>query len=108
MRRPSVLARAGLLAAAFLGLAACSGPTRVATLNQTAQISGATAATKLQEQLAKQGFPSATVSCAKTIIVNVGPAASCRLSGAGANGTVKFTFRTLDGKIDLSSVKVVS
>jgi hypothetical protein len=106
MRKVSVWVRASFLGLALLPLAACSEPTRVATLNETTQVSGARVAATIQEQLAKHGFPSATVSCAKTIIVNVGPAASCRLSGAGANGTVRFTFRTLDGKIDLSSVKV--
>jgi hypothetical protein len=98
--------RATIFGVAFLTLAACTEPTRVATLNETTQVSGAQVAATIQEQLAKQGFPTATVRCAKTIIVNVGPAASCRLSGAGANGTVRFTFTTLDGKIDLSSVKV--
>jgi hypothetical protein len=106
MRKGSVWVRASLLGLAVLTLAACSEPTRVATLNETTQVSGARVAAAVQEQLAKHGFPSAAVSCAKTIIVNVGPALSCRLSGAGANGTVKFTFRTLDGKIDLSSVRV--
>ena len=107
MRKAPVRLRlSSFLALAVLALAACGEPTRVATLNETAHVSGATVAMTLQEQLAKRGFPSATVGCAKTIIVNVGPAVSCQLSGAGANGTVKFTFRTLDGKIELSSVKV--
>jgi hypothetical protein len=106
MRPASVRPRASLVAAAVFALSACSGPTRVATLNETTQISGAAAATAVQEQLAKQGFPNATVHCAKTIIVNVGPAVSCALSGAGAHGTVRFTFRTLDGKINRGSLKV--
>jgi hypothetical protein len=100
--------RASLLASVVLSLAACAGPTRIATLYQTARIPGAPAETTLQRELVKRGFPSATVSCAKTIIVNVGPASSCSVTGAGTHKTVKFTFRTLDGKIDLSSVKVVS
>jgi APA family basic amino acid/polyamine antiporter len=37
--------------------------------------------------------------------MNVGPAESCKLSGAGPNGTVRFTFKTLGGEIDLSSVR---
>jgi hypothetical protein len=98
--------RTSLLACVVLLLAACAGPTRIATLNQTTRIPGARAETTLQQELAKRGFPSATVSCAKTIIVNVGPAASCSVTGAGTHNAVKFTFRTLDGKIDLASVKV--
>ncbi len=94
-----------VLVALCMALAACGEPTRVATLNDTTQISGTRVATTVQQQLAKQGYPKASVSCVKTIIVNVGPAVSCELTGAGAKGTVKFTFRTLDGKIDLASVK---
>jgi hypothetical protein len=106
MRKASVALRASFLGVAVLATVGCGEPTRIATLNETTQVKGETVAATLREQLANHGFPSATVSCAKTILVNVGPAVSCSLSGAGAKGTVTFTFRTLDGKIDLSSVKV--
>ena len=96
---------AGVLVALCMTLAACGEPTRIATLNDTTQIPGTRVATTVQQQLAKQGYPTAGVSCVKTIIVNVGPAVSCKLTGAGAKGTVKFTFRTLDGEIDLASVR---
>ena len=94
----------GLLVAICLVLAACGEPTRVATINQTTQIAGTQAAATVQVQLTKHGYPNAHVSCVKTIIVNIGPAVSCRLTGAGAKGTVRFTFRTLGGQIDLASV----
>jgi hypothetical protein len=98
---------AALLGISGAVLAACGGPTRVSTLNQTTTISGAHAKAILAQQLAKVGHPGATVTCAKAIIVNVGPAASCTVTGPGSNGTVQFTFKTLDGVINLSSVKVV-
>lgn len=96
---------AGVVVVLCVAVTACGEPTRVATLNDTPQVLGARVATTVQQQLAKHGYPNASVTCVKRIIVNVGPAVSCRLSGAGANGTVRFTFRTLDGKIDLASVK---
>jgi len=94
---------ASLLAIALLSLAGCANTNRVATLNL--ETPGATAATTLEKQLAIEGFPNAKVTCAKTLVVNVGTTHSCRLSGAGPNGTVKFSFRNYGGKIVLSSVK---
>jgi hypothetical protein len=99
-------ALAGLLgAAAVLVVAACTGPTRVATLNNATQITGAHAQTALQQALASHGYPNAAVSCAKSIIVYVGPALSCAVTGAGTHHAVSFTFKTLDGAISVSSVK---
>ena len=92
----------GVLSVAVL--AACTGPTRVATLNDATQVPGARAQSTLHQQLAKQGHPDVTVRCAKSIVVYVGPAVSCTLSGAGANHTVRFTFKTLDGAISVSSI----
>jgi len=92
-------------AAGVVALAACTGPTRVATLNNATHVSGSSAASELQQELAKQGHPNVTVTCAKSIIVYVGPAVSCTLSGAGTNHAVRFTFKTLDGRISLPSVK---
>jgi hypothetical protein len=94
-----------LVALAALTLAACGQSNRTATLNQTTRVSGAEADTLLQQQLARQGFPGATVSCAKSIIVNVGTTTSCNLSGAGAHRKVRFTFTDLSGYIDPASVK---
>jgi hypothetical protein len=110
----------GLLAVALAG---CGGSDRTATANNSSQVSGQSVAAALQTQLAKEGVSGAQVSCAKTIIVNVGPKVSCTVSSGGAGATaaaasgtagasprgagktVTFTFKTLDGKIDLSSVK---
>lgn len=106
MRRcRSISCVAGVAVVLCIAVTACEEPTRVATLNDTAQVLGARVATTVQQQLAKQGYPNASVTCVKRIIVNVGPAVSCQLSGAGSKGTVRFTFRTLDGKIDLASIK---
>ena len=99
-------AATGVLGVVAVGvLAACTGPTRVATLNNSSRVAGSSAAATLQQQLAKQGHPNVTVSCAKSIAVYVGPAVSCTLSGAGTKHTVNFTFKTLGGVISLSSVK---
>ena len=100
--------RVSLLASVVLLLAACAGPTRIATLNQTTRIPGARAETTLQQELAKRGFPSATVSCAKTITVIVGVTQTCSVTGAGPNGIVKFTIGNVSGKIDPGSVKAGS
>jgi len=98
------LIRASLLAIALLVLAGCGTVNRVATLNY--QTPGTTVATNLQKQLAAKGFPSAKVSCAKTLVVNVGATAKCTVTGAGTSKTVKFSFTNPTGKIKVSSVKV--
>jgi hypothetical protein len=87
-------------------LAGCAEDTRIATENDGTQVSGQSVATALQQRLAQIGVPGASVSCAKTIIVNVGPRVSCNASAGSASKTVTFTFKTLDGKIDLPSVNV--
>ena len=97
---------AGCVAAfAVLALAACGETTRIATLNNTSHVSGSSLASSLQRELAKRGYPNATVSCAHSIIVYIGPAVSCTLSGAGSRSIVHFTFKTLDGEISLTSVR---
>jgi hypothetical protein len=96
---------AAALVIGLLAFVACGRLNRAATINQVSETPGAAAATALQQQLAKQGFPNARVSCAKTMIVNVGTRTSCNLTGAGSNGTVRFTFSGSDGAIDLASVK---
>jgi hypothetical protein len=97
---------AGCVAAfAVLALAACGETTRTATLNNATHVTGASMASALQQELAKRGYPNAAVSCAKSIIVYIGPAVSCAVTGAGPHHTVHFTFKTLDGKISVSSVK---
>jgi hypothetical protein len=48
------------------------------------------------------------VTCAKTMIVNVGTTTSCNLTGAGKSATVRFTFRSSHGAIDPASVKTSS
>jgi hypothetical protein len=91
--------------AVVMVLAGCGRLNRAATINQTTQTPGAAAATAVQRQLAKQGVPNAQVTCAKTMIVNVGTRTSCNLSGAGTKSTVRFTFSSTDGAIDPASVK---
>jgi hypothetical protein len=98
--------RSGVVAILLLVLAGCGRLNRAATINQTTQTSGAATAIALQQQLATQGFPKAQVTCAKTLIVNVGTRTSCNLTGAGAKGTVRFTFSSSHGAIDPASVKV--
>jgi hypothetical protein len=96
---------ASLLGVLAVALAGCAGATRIATDNATTQVSGQSVATALQERLANTGIQGVSVSCAKTIIVNVGPQVSCKLSRGATTKTVTFTFKTLDGKISLPSVK---
>ena len=101
--------RAGRLGAlAVIGLvvlAGCGRLNRAATINQVTTTSGAAAAAALQQQLASRGLPGARVTCAKSLIVNVGTTTSCSLAGAGGKRTVRFTFSSSNGAIDLASVK---
>ena len=96
---------ASVLVVGLLGLASCGRLNRTATLNETTQTPGARTASALQQQLAKEGFPNARVSCAKSMIVNVGTRTSCNLAGAGTKGTVRFTFSSSHGAIDPASVR---
>jgi len=103
-RRPDInLAGTSLLVAGVLCLAGCANTNRVGTLNR--ETSGAKVATTLEKQLAVKGFPSATVTCKKTLVVNVGTTETCRVTGAGANSAVQFTFKNYTGTINLASVK---
>jgi hypothetical protein len=95
-----------VLGLAVLALAGCGRLNRVSSLNQVKLTSGATTASSLEQHLAQQGHPGAQVTCAKKMIVNVGTATSCRLSGAGTSDTVRFTFSNSKGAIDLTSVKI--
>jgi hypothetical protein len=97
------IATALALAASVLAVAACGTLNRTATLNQN--ISGVAAALALKQQLARLGHPGAQVRCAKTLIANVGITRSCNLSGAGAYSSVRFTFSSPRGTINLGSVK---
>lgn len=103
MRR--FLPGASVVMVVLLALAGCGRLNRTATINQTTQTSGAATAAALQQQLAKQGFPAAHVSCTKNMIVNVGTRTGCALTGVSAKGTVRFTFSSSHGDIDPSSVK---
>ena len=100
MRR---LVLGSLLAA--VALAGCGRLNRAATINQVTTTSGAAAASALARQLASHGLSGAHVSCVKTLIVNVGTENACTLTGAGKNGTVRFTFSSSHGAIDPGSVK---
>jgi hypothetical protein len=100
------LCRLGAVAAiGLLALAGCGRLNRAATINQVTTTPGATAAAALQQQLARHGLPGARVTCTKALIVNVGTTNSCSLTGAGKNGTVRFTFSSSHGGIDPASVK---
>jgi hypothetical protein len=106
MTMRSSRARLGLLGVLATLLAGCAESTRIATENDGTEVSGQTLATTLQQRLAQLGVTGPTVNCGKTVIVNVGPEVSCTVSAAGATKTVKFQFKTLDGKVDLPTVKV--
>jgi hypothetical protein len=94
-----------VLAAALVALAGCARPNRTATLNQVNQISGPAVATTLEQTLAKQGLQNAKVSCAHTLLINVGMTTSCTFTNAGSNGRVTFTFNDSSGQIVLASVR---
>jgi len=98
----------GVVALAALTLAGCGRLTRAATINQVTQTPGAAAAVRVQEQLAQHGYANARVTCAKTLIVNVGTDTTCGVAGAGSNTLVRFTFTHTNGDIDLSSVEAIS
>ena len=70
-------------------------------------VPGATVETSVQEQLAKQGAPNATVNCPDDIVVKVGTTVTCDLRGASGHATseVTFTFSSEEGTVDPSSVK---
>ena len=101
--------RAGRLGAlAVIGLvvlAGCGRLNRAATINQVTTTSGAAAAAALEQQLASHGLPGARVTCAKSLIVNVGTTTACNLTGAGGKRAVRFTFSSSNGAIDPASAK---
>ena len=68
---------ASLLGLLAVALAGCAGSDRTATANNSSQVSGQSVAAALQTQLAKEGVSGAQVSCAKNIIVTVGPKVTC-------------------------------
>jgi hypothetical protein len=97
--------RVGAVLLAAAALAGCGRLNRTATLNQVHLTSGAATAIVLQQQLAKLGHPSVHVSCAKTMIVEVGTSTSCTVTGVGPKGIVRFTFSKPSGAVDPASVK---
>jgi hypothetical protein len=100
---------AGVVAIGALSSAGCGDLNRSATLGlrpTSLEASGAAVAAALEQQLARQGFPAARVTCARTIIVKVGTYTSCELHGAGPNGTVHFHFKSSGREIEPGSVKV--
>ena len=107
-RSPSSAGLAALSAIAVLALAGCGRLTRTATINQVTTTSGAAAALALQQHLASHGMSAARVTCAKRLIVNVGTTTSCGVTGAGGANTVRFTFSSSQGNLDLASVKTSS
>ena len=98
----------GVVVVTALALAGCGRLNRTATLNQVTQTPGAAAAATVQRRLATHGYPNANVSCADTLIVNVGTTTTCSLTGAGTHKLVRFTFTHKNGEVRLSSVTAVS
>src|SRR3954453_3635809 len=78
-----------------------------APVSGSVQVPGATVEKDLQQQLADQGAPNATVNCPDNIIVKTGTTVTCDVSGGGGavGGTVTFTFSSAEGTVDPSSVK---
>jgi hypothetical protein len=96
---------AATAAIATLALAGCGRLNRSATINQVTTTSGAAVATALAHHLAAHGVSAPHVTCTKTVIVNVGVNALCRLNGAGQNKLVEFSFSSTGGSISAASVK---
>jgi hypothetical protein len=97
-----------LLALCLLSATACGRLNRTVTLDSAATraaIGGAAVAAALERQLAGQGLPAATVTCAHRIVVYVGTKTACILHRDGVNKTVRFTFRSSGGEVDPGSVK---
>jgi hypothetical protein len=70
------------------------------------QVPGDVADAAVEQQLAAQGIPNATVSCPQNIIVKTGTTVTCNITGAqdAATSTVTFTFSNAEGSVDPSSV----
>jgi hypothetical protein len=71
------------------------------------QVPGSVVDQEIEQQLAAEGVPNATVTCPANIIVKVGTTVTCNITGASgyAGGTVTFTFSNAEGSIDTSSVQ---
>jgi Domain of unknown function (DUF4333) len=71
------------------------------------KIPGTSVDAALEESLATQGAPNATVNCPETISVKVDSTVTCAVSGAQgvANGSVTYTFSEANGTVDPASVE---
>jgi hypothetical protein len=98
-------ARFALGATVALAAAGCGQLNHNAELNDGPQTSGTVTGTALEQLLTKQGLSGAHVSCAKTLIVDVGTTSSCTLTNAGPKTAVQFRFKDSSGTIDPSSVR---
>ena len=67
------------------------------------KLAGASVDKALEQNLAEQGIPDATVDCPSTIEVKTGTTVTCPVSGA-RGGAVTFEFSDASGSIDESSV----
>jgi hypothetical protein len=75
----------------------------------TVEISGATVDKAVEQDLAAQGIPNATVNCPSVIKVKPGTTVTCPVSGArGGAGSVSFQFSDASGSVDESSVETGS
>lgn len=69
------------------------------------QVPGTAADAAVEQQLAAEGYPDAVVDCPENIVVKTGTTVTCDVRGAGAAGTVTFTFSTAQGTVDPESVQ---
>ena len=70
------------------------------------KLSGASVDKTLEQSLAVQGIPDATVNCPNTIKVEPGKTVTCPVAGAGGGtGTVSFQFSDASGSVEKSSVE---
>ena len=72
----------------------------------TVQLAGSTVDKELEQDLAANGIPDATVNCPDPVKVKAGTTVTCPVAGArGAAATISFQFTDDSGSIDESSVE---
>jgi Domain of unknown function (DUF4333) len=75
----------------------------------TVVLAGASLDTALEQDLAANGVPGATVNCPAKVTVKPGTIVTCPVKGAGGGvGKVSFEFSDASGSIEGSSVKTES
>jgi Domain of unknown function (DUF4333) len=75
----------------------------------TVKLAGASVDKVIEQKLAANGLPNATVNCPSPVKVETGTTVTCPVAGAGgAAATVSFEFSDASGSIDESSVETGS